>query len=70
MSLEAPDGQRFSPAEILSLRELMLDVDYLRMRIKEMESMELDDSELDSIRSVIRLLTRRLPVTIRHRCSL
>ena len=69
-TLEAPDGQRFSPPEILSLRELMLDVDYLRMRIKDMESIELDDLEVDTIRNVIRMLTRRLPATIRHRCSL
>lgn len=36
--LQAPDGQHFQPAEVLALRELILDKDYLSLRVNQLKA--------------------------------
>ncbi len=65
--LIAPGGEAFTAAEIAGLRYLVLDVDYLRGRVLELEGLvdaqacHFDAAELAALHSAIAVLERRLP---------
>lgn len=50
--LLAPDGQHFQPAEVLSVRELMLDKDYLSMRVNQLKAIARPALSADDFRSL------------------
>lgn len=65
--LIAPTGETFSPGEVVELRELRLDVDYLRMRVRELEAqleqqaLYFTREQLEALRSAVAILDERLP---------
>jgi hypothetical protein len=67
--LFAPDGTHYQAAELAELRALVLDVDYLRMRVRELEA-RLDPGacvfsaeELRAVRQAVAALQRVLPAS-------
>lgn len=50
--LLAPDGQHFQPGEVLSIRELMLDKDYLSMRVNQLKNIARPALSPDDYRSL------------------
>lgn len=70
--LLSPTGEHFTAAEISDLRHLVLDVDYLRGRVLELEGLinteacHFDGAEIVALYAAVEVLERRLP-TRRHR---
>lgn len=70
--LMSPAGEHFTAAEITDLRHLVLDVDYLRGRVLELEGLidaqacHFDAGELAALYAAVEVLERRLPAR-RHR---
>lgn len=58
-TLHAPSGERFSPAEILSLREWIGATNHWRVRCRKLREIELDDLERDTLYAAIAILERR-----------
>lgn len=50
--LLAPDGQHFQPGEVLSIRELILDKDYLSMRVNQLKAIARPALSADDYRSL------------------
>lgn len=63
-TLQAPNGQRFTPREIMELPRLMLDVDYLRARLRNLEdstACQFSAADARTLREAMRILERELP---------
>lgn len=58
-TLHAPTGERFSPEEILSLREWIGTANHWQVRARTLSEMELDDLERDTLHDAIAILERR-----------
>ncbi len=71
--LVSPRGENFTTAEIANLRHLVLDVDYLRGRVLELEGLVgahacyFDDAEIAALQAAVAVLERRLPAPRRRR---
>lgn len=63
--LLAPDGSRYSAGEICELAGLMLDVDWLRHRVRELEAqavgVRMTMEEAAALRAAAAILARALP---------
>ena len=72
--LIAPDSTRYSAGEIHELTALMLDVDWLRHRVRELEAqavgVRMTIEEAAVLRAAAAILARTVPVAARTRLSI
>lgn len=71
--LIAPDGTKYSPGEILELRQLELDTDFQRVRIKELEnltasgSVHFNSGDAATLRAAAAIIARAMPREVTRR---
>lgn len=68
--LHAPTGESYSAAEVADVRRLQLDIDYLRLRVRELELSQaatFTADDLATLRTAAAILQRALPVTSHDR---
>ena len=72
--LIAPDGTRYSAGEISQIPILMLDVDWLRHRVRELEAqavgVRMTIEEAAVLRAAAAILARTVPAAARARLSI